>query len=140
MNKLEKTFSLLSVFFAVLIFSFLIYIVWNYAKNSALYSCVYSAGVDLIEYSPELHNLARSSENWYVLTDDEAKFALKSISFRRCSQSDSQPQDMKERNFKIAVIKSSEYGFRIIVWSRGFDNISGTADDIVFPRHEKVPN
>ncbi len=140
MNKIDKIFSLLSALFAVLIISFLALLVWNQAKNYALRSCVHSVGSDVVEYSSELHDFARSSESWYVLTDDEAKSALKDISFRDCPQSDSQPQDMKERNFKLAVIKNSEYGFRVIVWSKGFDNISGTSDDIVFPRHEKVSN
>ncbi|HXG86159.1 MAG TPA: hypothetical protein VNI84_19215 [Pyrinomonadaceae bacterium] len=140
MIKLEKIFSLFSALFAVLIFSFLIYIVWSYAKNSALHSCVYSIGSDVVEYSSEIGSFARSSENWYVLTDDETKSALKNISFQNCSQSNSQPQDMKERKFKIAVKGNGGHSFEVMVWSKGFDNISGTSDDIVFPVGEKVPN
>ncbi len=90
----------------------------------------------MVEYSPEIISLARNSESWYVLTDNEAKFALKKkFSKNQCSQLSSKPQDINEEKLKIAVKKTGE----IIVWSSGFDNISGTVDDIVFPNGENVP-
>ncbi len=141
MIRLEKIFSLFSALFAVLIFAFLIYIISNYVKNSMLRSCVSSVESDLAEYSADkLHNFAQSSESWYVLSDDEAKSALENISPQNCSQSNFQPQDMKERKFKIAVKGNGEHSFRVMVWSKGFDNISGTEDDFIKSFGEKVPN
>jgi len=46
---------------------------------------------------------------------------------------------LKDNNLKIAVRKNSKSGYMVMVWSKGFDNISGTEDDIVIPYGEKVP-
>lgn len=107
-----------------------------------LRSCVSSVASDVVEYSNEIGNFARNDENWYVLTDAEINyvFSNRHITFRGCSRFKSQPQDFSERNFKIAVIKNSEYGYRIMVWSKGFDNVSGTEDDISSSWDEKIPN
>ena len=76
------------------------------------------------------------------MTDDEAKsiFSNQHIAFGGCSSFKSQPQDFNERSFKIAVKGNSEYGYRVMVWSKGFDNVSGTEDAIVSPFGEKIRN
>jgi hypothetical protein len=142
MNKLNKTFSFISVCCAILVFSFAVYYIWTTAKGAMLSSCVSSLAGDVVEYSHEIGNFAQNGETWYVLTDDEVKyvFSNKRITFGSCSTFKSQPQDLKERNLKIAVKKNSEYGYKIIVWSKGFDNISGTEDDISSSWDEKIPN
>ena len=140
MHKLSKILTFLSVVFATLLLFFAVSSVWNWTKKNLLSNCVYFVGSDVVEYSPNIRNFAQSSENWYVLTDDEAQSVLVNIPIQNCSFINSQPQDLKEKRLKIAVRKTSGDGFEIIVWSKGFDNISGTADDIVFPSDEKVPN
>ena len=142
MSKLSKTFSLISAVCAILLLSFVFYYICITTQKAVLRSCISSVVGDVAEYSNEIGDFARNGENWYVLTDDEAKSVLsnKHLTFGGCFQLKSQPQDMKEKNLKIAVRKNSEYGYSIMVWSKGFDNISGTEDDIVSPSDEKVPN
>lgn len=142
MSKLSKTFSLISAVCAILLFSFVFYYIWTITQRVILRSCISSFIGDVAEYSNQIDDFAQNGENWYVLTDNEAKsvFSNEHISFGGCFNLKSQPQDMKEKNLKIAVRKTSEYGYRIMVWSKGFDNISGTEDDIVSPSDEKVPN
>ena len=107
-----------------------------------LRSCISSVAGDVVEYSYEIGDFARNGENWYVLTDEEAAsiFSNERITFGGCSTFKSQPQDLTERNLKIAVKKNGEQGFEVMVWSKGFDNISGTEDDIGSPWDEEIPN
>ena len=79
MHKLSKILTFLSVVFATLLLFFAVYSVWNWTKKNLLSNCVYSIGSDVVEYSPNIRNFAQSSENWYVLTDDEAQSVLVNI-------------------------------------------------------------
>jgi hypothetical protein len=142
MNKLNKTFSFISALCIILVFSFGFYSIWTVAQRVMLRSCVSSVAGDVVEYSNYIGNLAQNGDNWYVLTDTETKsvFSNERITFNGCSSLKSQPPDFMERNLKIAIRKNSEYGYRVMVWSRGFDNVSGTEDDIGSSWNEKIPN
>jgi len=142
MNKLNKTFSFISVCCAILVLSFAVFYIWTTAKKAMLSSCISSVAGEIVEYSHQIGNYAQNGETWYVLTDNEAKsvFSNERITFGGCSKFKSQPQDLTERNLKIAVRRNSEYGYRVIVWSKGFDNVSGTEDDIGSFGDEKIPN
>jgi hypothetical protein len=134
MNKLNKTFSFISALCIILVFSFGFYSIWTTAQRVMLRSCVSSVAGAVVEYSNEIDDYARNNVDWHILTDDEAKiiFANEHISFRGCSKFKSQPQDLTEKNPKIAVKKNGEFGYQVIVWSKGFDNMSGTEDDYRF--------
>lgn len=105
-------------------------------------SCVSSVAGDIAEYSAEIRKFAQNAENWYVLTDEEAKiiFSNERITFSDCSKLKSQPQDLTQRNPRIAVKKRGEQSFELLIWSKGFDNISGTEDDIGSSSDEKIPD
>lgn len=141
MSKSNKTFSLISAVVAILILSFVFYYIWIITQRAILRSCISSIVGDVVEHSNQIGDFAQNGENWYVLTDDETESVLSDerISFGNCFQFKSQPQDMKEKKLKLAVRKNSEYGYSVMVWSNGFDNISGTSDDLVIPYGEKVP-
>lgn len=139
MKTINTTFKFFTSFFVIGIFGFLAFSIWNHTKDSALRSCIYSATGDITEHSKLISDFAKSSDTWYILNDEEAQRVLAEISFRDCSLSGSQPKDMKERNLKIAVRKNSEFGYSVMAWSRGFDNISGTDDDIYGFFNEKPP-
>ena len=141
MNNLNKIFILISTVSVIFILSVVFHKIWISAQRAAIHSCVSSIASDIVEYSNDIGNFAQSRENWYVLTDSQAKEILsdKNINFEDCVQVNSKPQDIKEKTLKIAVRKNSESGFRVMAWSKGFDNTSGTEDDIVSPFGEEVP-
>lgn len=137
---MSKTLNFLSVLFAGFVFCFVLYIGWNWFQKNQLESCVYYVNADVVEYATEISKLSSTQGKWYVLTDEEAKSVLtnKNINFD-CSGISPLPNDIKERNLKIAVLKSAEHSsYRVRVWSRGFDDISGTDDDIGFPSNENI--
>ncbi|CAN5438111.1 hypothetical protein BH10ACI1_BH10ACI1_14210 [soil metagenome] len=119
-----------------MLLSFAFFYIWKITKAEILRECVSSVAGDIVEHWRATEDFSRNSENWYVLTDDEAKSVLSNemINFDGCRNLTSKPQDMKDKNLKIAF-----KGSKIMVWSRGFDNISGTEDDILMPYGEKVP-
>ncbi len=139
MNRLSKIFSLLSALFVIVIVIFLVVTLWNKTENAALHSCISYVAGDLAEHPKEIIKFAPDNEDWNVINEEEAKKILKNVTFGDCPDPNSQPKDMKEKNLKIAVKKNDKHSFEIMVWSRGFDNISRTDDDIVSPYGEKPP-
>lgn len=141
MNNLNKIFVFISAASIIFILSVVFHKIWVSAQRAALHSCMSNIVGDIVEHSNEIGNFAQSSKNWYVLTDGQVKAILldERVKFEDCSQLNSKPQDMKEKTFRVAVRKNSEYGFSVMAWSKGFDNISGTENDIVIPYDEKVP-
>jgi hypothetical protein len=100
-------------------------------KESILLSCVYSVGDVLVEYS-NITTFAKDDADWYVLTDGEADSFLSKHKVGDCQCFGSKPQDISYKKYQIAVRRSGESSFHVKVWSKGFDNISGTDDDLVF--------
>lgn len=133
----NNIFKFFTAFFVISIVGILSFSIWNYSKNYEFRSCIYYATGDIVEHSRSVSDFAKNKENWYILNDEETRKVLSEISFKDCSFSGSQPKDIKEKNLKVAVKKNSEFGFTVKAWSRGFDNISGTDDDIFGSLDEK---
>ena len=102
-------------------------------KTEVLRFCINNTIGDIVEYSFKIGDFARETDKWYVLTDTEidSVFSNEHIKINYWSSFSVVPQDIKERKLKIAVKKDAQKSYQVMVWSRGFDNISGTDDDII---------
>ncbi|HEX8736116.1 MAG TPA: hypothetical protein VF721_12385 [Pyrinomonadaceae bacterium] len=115
-----------------------VYFSWHQAKTENLLDCVSSVGNAIVEYS-SIGKFARDDGNWYVLSETEVDNLLESFSIADCPEGFAGlPSDIREKKYRMAVRKTGRSQYDVRVWSNGFDNISGTRDDIVFPEGEKA--
>ena len=128
----NKAFSI-GLFIVFIITSFL---VLRGLQTRILFECVQGVGSDIVEYS-NFHTLVKNSPDWYVLTRDEADRVITQAPNEDCGSFFSRPQDMVDKKLEIAVKSSRDSFYQVTVWSKGFDNISGTEDDIVFGERPK---
>jgi hypothetical protein len=83
--------------------------------------------------------------SWHVPAGAEYGSIMTSIS--KSSSGDNARRDARSKwivdpwgkPFLIAMRKSEAGEFEYIVWSRGADGVSGTSDDVIFPRGRELP-
>jgi hypothetical protein len=139
--KFKKSLTSIIIAISSILLAFVTsYLALNFLQRESLQSCVNEVGSDIVEYSKSLPKLTKNDGSWYVLNAVEAKAILSNEIKNPCSKFNFQPQDMTNNEYQIAVRGLSGSSYEVIVWSKGFDNISGTKDDIIFPSGEKPPH
>jgi hypothetical protein len=140
MTLVKKILSLIPTICVAGILVFFGFIAWNSIHRELLRQCISSIAGEIVEHSHQIENFPPADNSLYVLSDGQTASVFSEIKPPQCHFAGTVPLDITNRNLRIAIRGNKNGGFLIIVWSRGFDNISGTEDDIIDPRDEKVPD
>lgn len=110
------------------------------------FSCASAIAARLQEAPPSVFGGNRLSARWTALTDDEYDPLMRRLHPYDCggmkwglAKRSDVPTDAWGKRFRVAVRQSANGTIESIVWSKGADGGSRTADDIVIPYGETVP-
>ena len=110
---------------------------WHQLKEGGYYSCIASIASE-VQKSDTAKNLAENNKDWKILSEEEVNSLMSQIHGNDCGEVGNQTIDIWNNKMNIALRKPKDT-VEFIVWSNGSDEISGTADDLVIPYGEKVP-
>ena len=117
------------------------YLVWealNAAGEAAFNACLASIGADLYKQGEKLPITLNKTPDWKLLNEADTETALKSVRLYDCQgKAFSEIEDPWGNKVLIAQASDSS-GIIFLVWTAGRDNVSGNADDIVFPFFSKT--
>jgi hypothetical protein len=107
---------------------------WRQLEEGGYYSCIASIASE-IQKSDTAKSLSANNKDWKILSEKEVNSLMSQIHGNDCGRVSNQTLDIWNNKINIALRKPKDT-LEVIVWSKGSDEISGTADDLVIPYGE----
>ena len=136
---IQKYFFAAFVVVSITLFGWLVWYTWHTMRVTAYDSCLASL-MKVIQRQASAQVIAARSDDWHILSTEEFDAVMTNVRGTDCGGFNDPKLDFYGNRINIALRRGNKDQWpNVIVWSNGWDGVSGTNDDSVMPYGQSIP-